>query len=385
MEAPVISKDEYLRLLISWANINSGSYNKKGLAKMLERLQEDFKALPVKLTPLSLSKNKNSPKALHAVCRPQAPIQIFLNGHMDTVYSPSSPFQTCSFIDESKLKGPGVTDMKGGLLVMLLALQAFEQLNSANQIGWEIFINPDEEIGSPHSKAFLNEAPNRHLLGLIFEPSLPDGSLVRSRMGSGNFKIIAHGKAAHAGRNFSDGINAISHLAELILQLNKLNEEFPECIVNIAQITGGCAINVVPASAEVSINIRVPNNSASSKLLSSINAIIKTFNKKNQCQFEILGNLTRPPKPLSKKTLELFKLFQTCATELNQTLSWKDTGGASDGNFLCEGGLPTLDSLGVIGEHIHSPNEFLYIDSIEKRTQLTYLFLKKLSLNQLHF
>ena len=129
---------------------------------------------------------------------PQAPVQVLFSGHYDTVYGANDPFQQCEQLSAEKLRGPAVIDMKGGLVVMLAALQAFEQPPHAAKVGYEVLINPDEEIGSLGAAPLFVEAANRYQLGLVFEPARPNGDLVQSRKGTGNFTITSRGRAAHA-------------------------------------------------------------------------------------------------------------------------------------------------------------------------------------------
>ena len=202
-----------MSLLRSWAAINSESENLSGLSQMIAALEMQFLSLGghmqrIDLPPRSTIAIDGSPitiphgQALHITKRPEAPIQIFLGGHMDTVYSPSHPFQKAEDLSENILRGPGVADMKGGLIVMLTALKAFENHPSSKNVGWEILINPDEEIGSIGSEQLFVAAAQRNHLGLIFEPSFADGALVSDRKGSANFSVVAKGLAAHAGRDF---------------------------------------------------------------------------------------------------------------------------------------------------------------------------------------
>ena len=207
-------------LLTRWANVNSGSHNLPGLNEMLALLEEEFSVLGgeterVELAPQQLDDSSGTAvqvplgRALLIRKRPTAPVRLLLCCHMDSVYPVDHPFQKAVRVADNILKGPGVTDAKGGLMVMLVALQAFERSPWAEKVGWEVLINPDEEIGSPGSAPLLIQAAKRNNLGLVFEPSLPDGNLVGARKGSGNFTAIARGKAAHAGRNPQLGRNAI--------------------------------------------------------------------------------------------------------------------------------------------------------------------------------
>ena len=204
--------DRMVDLLIRWANINSGSGNVAGLERMLSELTNAFAPLDGSVEILELQPHKTVNlegrivemplgEAVFVRKRPRAPVKVFLCIHMDTVYPADHPFQTCTRIDENRLQGPGVADAKGGILIMLKALEALERSRWAERIGWEVLVSPDEELGSPGSAPILADAATRNHVGLIFEPALPVGSVVGARKGSGNFVAVVRGRSAHAGRD----------------------------------------------------------------------------------------------------------------------------------------------------------------------------------------
>src|SRR5208283_1245581 len=244
-------------LLTGWVNVNSGTQNLPGLNEVLTLLEEEFSKLGgenerITLDPQQLEHSTGTPvqlplgRALLIRKRPTAAFRVLLCCHMDTVYAADHPFQKAVRVADNILRGPGVTDAKGGLMVMLVALQAFERSPWAEKVGWEVLINPDEEIGSPGSAPLLIQAAKRNHLGLVFEPSLPDGNLVGARKGSGNFTVIARGKAAHAGRNPQLGRNAIDALARFIVGLASLAGSGDGITTNVGYIQGGGPVNVVP-------------------------------------------------------------------------------------------------------------------------------------------
>ena len=260
--------DEMTSRLIKWAEINSGSANLVGLDAMLAILREDFSTLGGDMNVIDLppytriddeANTVSSPlgKALSVKKRPEASRKALLSIHYDTVYSPEHPFQHCESVDRNTLRGPGVTDAKGGLLIMLRALELFESSPWAQNVGWEILVNPDEEIGSPGSAPLLVEAAARNDVGLAFEPAAADGNLVGARRGSGNFTVTARGKSAHAGRSPELGRNAVNALAEFIVKLNAKHANKPGVTLNVAKVRGGGPLNVVPDLALCGFNVRV--------------------------------------------------------------------------------------------------------------------------------
>lgn len=384
--------DVLVEKLRQWCDCNSGSHHPTGVHQMAELLLPpvDKLASNAKLidTPTAYDidpiTGEKSPiqlgPTLHASKRPDAPIQILLNGHMDTVYGPESPFQACHIsADGQHLHGPGVADMKGGLLVMLEALALFEQHPDAHKLGWEILITPDEEIGSPGSEALLKEAAARNHLGMIYESSPPGGSLVRSRMGGGNFLLRAHGHSVHVGKNFTDGRNAIAAIADCILAVQACNQEFPEARFNTGVISGGEVLNAVPEYAHARFNIRYSNAEDAEAILERLEAIRAEFSAKHDLELHWSGTFNRPAKNPNATTKSFYHFIRETGTWLDMELPWHDTGGGADGSNLLAYGLPNIDNLGVIGANLHSPEEYMKISSLTQRIQLSTLLLIRLA------
>jgi glutamate carboxypeptidase len=380
-----------ISLVETWANINSASENLPGLDKMLQVLKDAFSKLKGTISTPSLAPRKkiNSDgelvtipigRALHITKHPNADIKLFLGGHMDTVYLPTSPFQKTTWLSDNTLKGPGVTDMKGGLVVMLKALEYLESSPFSGKIGWEILISPDEEIGSPGSAELIVQAAKRNHLGLIFEPSFPDGKIVSRRKGSSNFTIVVKGKAAHAGRDFAAGRNAITSLARIIIAAEKLTDIEKGITVNVGRIEGGGPVNIVPDLAIGHINTRVSTLEDQHYIGKRLHELVNEANR-NGITAILHEHEARPPKLIDPKTQFLFQLMQQSANDLTLSLDWKPSGGVCDGNILSAEGLPNLDTLGVVGGNIHTLDEYLYIPSLLERTVLVVHFLMNLQGN----
>ena len=247
-----------LDLTVRLAEINSGSSNLAGLNKLAGLMQTEFADLNCEQTTQSVApkqvinaKGEKVAVPLGPVLRfwkrPEAPLQILLVGHMDTVFAADHKFQTVKQLSPEILNGPGVADMKGGLAVMLWALKAFEQLPQARNLGWEVILNSDEELGSTGSAPIIEARAKDHDLGFVFEPAMDDeGTLAGQRKGDGSFTLVMRGKAAHAGRHFEQGRNAICKLAEVLGKINALNGQRDGVTINVGHIEGGEAVNVVP-------------------------------------------------------------------------------------------------------------------------------------------
>lgn len=393
--APHINKIEQqhnkmLEQLLTWANINSGSYHLQGLACMQDTIISDFQILGGEIESLELPhiqqvhtdgtlQTRQLGKAIRIRKRPGAKRRILLCGHMDTVFGETHPFQSCRHLNDNTLNGPGVADMKGGLIVMMTALAAFEQTSAANNLGWEILINPDEEIGSIGSASLLKQSAENAHIGMLYEPALADGTLASARKGSGNFTLVVRGKAAHAGRDHLLGRNAIVALAEAIQCIDKLNGKKPEVTFNAGKITGGGAVNIVPDLAICDFNIRIKNNEDEAWCLEQLDHIVETLNAKEGIRAVLHGHFTRKPKLITPGIQQLFELLELCGKELGIPIHYKPTGGCCDGNNLAAAGLPNIDTLGVRGANIHSSEEYVKLDSLVERAQLSALMMMKLS------
>lgn len=369
--------------LTRWANINSGSAHLAGLERMREMLTADFSRL-AGVTVESVALPETTAHALRLRCRPQAARQILLSGHYDTVYDATHPFQTCDLSDPVKLRGPGVADMKGGLMVMLAALEAFEQTDAASQFGWEALLTPDEEIGSPHSADVIAETARHHRFALVFEPARANGDLVRSRMGTGVCTVTCRGREAHAGHVPNEGRNAIAALAEFLVAAHRLPEDMPGVMLNIGQIEGGGTVNIVPAFAQARINIRITRATDAANVRSRLEQLAAQINAREGYTLELAGGFDSPPKECSPVEEKLFALLQDTARSLGLALfSWVHSGGGSDGNRISAAGCPNLDGLGPIGGHLHSDQEYCLVPSLGERAQLTAVFLHRLATGEI--
>lgn len=378
------------QLLKSWVEVGSGSRNLPGLEKMLSMLCEAFTALEarmeiVPLQPQDLVQPDGSLISMplgRALCvskRPHAPLRVLLSIHYDTVYGTDHPFRTCELLDANTMRGPGTADAKGGLVVLLKSLEALESTPWAEHLGWEVILGPDEEVGSPGSSSLLADASGRAHLGLIFEPSRSDGTLVGSRKGSGVYSILARGKSAHAGRNPQDGRNAIDALAYFIVELHTLLERRAGVVLNVAHVQGGGPANVVPDLAFCRLNVRTETPEDQQRVDSDIAFTAENIGRERGISMDLHRDSQRPPKALDDRTVKLMDLMTGCGNDLGIPMQWGSSGGASDGNILAAAGLPTLDSLGVRGGNLHSSEEYVLLDSLVERTKLTALFLMKLA------
>jgi len=382
--------DLMLARTIELSHINSGSFNPDGVNKVGEKLIEYARILDAKVEVLPVEPFKHIDNngveqalpmgnAIRLTKRPEANLQIFFCGHLDTVFPIDSDFQTTKWLDDNTLNGPGVADLKGGLIVMLKAIEALERSPYAANIGWEILFNPDEEIGSQGSAGFITEAAKKVHLGMIYEPSFPDGNFAGERKGSGNFSIITRGKAAHAGREHHLGRNAVRAMCDFISLLDDLNGQRTGVTINPALIEGGGASNVVPDMCLSRFNIRLEQPTDEQWCLDNIQSILDEINQRDGISIEMHGRFGRKPKLLTPANVKLFELACESGAQLGLDLTWLPTGGCCDGNNLADAGIPNIDTLGVQGGKIHSADEFVKVDSLTVRAKLSALMLLKLA------
>jgi glutamate carboxypeptidase len=378
--------------IVEWSSLCTGSEYPAGLDAMCSKLEAAFHTLsvsPPELVPLTLeSLPPENRTALRIFCRRGAPRRVLLAGHFDTVYDPQHPFQDVARDGANLLRGPGVADMKGGLVVMMTALTAFESLAPAalrEQLGWEVFLNPDEEIGSPFSRREFVESAGRNHLGLLFEPALPGGKLASSRKGSGNFVATVRGRAAHAGRDPSHGRNAIRAAADFVRAVDELNTRREGVFINIGRINGGGALNIVPDAAVVRYNVRTLRADDEDWLLDEVESIVESINSREGIHILVAGEFASPPKPASPASNLMLEDLAECARDLEFSLEWESTGGACDGNKLAAAGLPNIDNLGPCGGGLHSADEHIFIDSLAERTKLTALYLCRVASGAVRF
>lgn len=378
---------------VDWCAINSGSRNTDGLERTLAALEPVLRALPGETRRVALRdsetvaddgevKRFRHPDALLLTVRPEAPVQVVMTGHYDTVYPASSPFQRVAVRADGVLHGPGIADMKGGISVMLGALEAFEAHPLKDRVGYRVLLSPDEEIGSPASAPVLAELGALGHVGMTYEPAMGvEGALAGSRKGSANWHAVVKGKAAHAGRDFASGRNAVAGAAAIASALHALNGRRDGVTINVGQISGGGPLNVVPDRAVVRFNVRVPDAAAAEWITSEVQRVVtgETLTGDHGLTVELHGGFTRPPKPFDAAQQALFDKISEAGALLDQTIVWKPSGGVCEGNNLHAAGLPNVDTLGVRGGDIHSEDEHAYPESFAERAKLSALILMKLA------
>jgi len=303
--------------------------------------------------------------------------RVLFVGHADTVF----PLGTLTTMplrrEDNRLLGPGVEDMKGGLVVMLYAIRALLGLRGSPKGSLRVVVNSDEEPGSPTSRDLWPDLCKDVDWTFILEPARPDGGLVLRRKGVGIFHLTVKGRSAHAGAEPEKGASAIRVLAKKILDLEALADLKVGTTVNTGVIQGGTHPYVVPAEAKASIDIRVPTLAERERVLAGMKAIVERGDLPGT-QASLEGKFHRPPMEPAPGIERLQRIVEEEARTVNLQIRWALTGGASDGNNISAAGVPTVDGMGPVGGSAHSPDEYMDIPSLYQKTVLLASVLDRL-------
>ncbi len=377
-------------LTVEWAKINTGSWNSEGLLALVPLLEKCLSELPghteiIDAGGIELISAQGMPESvptgpvIRHICRPDAPVQVVMTGHYDTVFPPALGFNEITDLGNDRLNGPGLADMKGGLVLLTEALKAFETIEESANLGYRIVISPDEEIGNPISAPIIADTAKGAHVGMTYEPALETGEFAGERKGSGNFSLIVKGVSAHAGRSHADGRSAIRAAAEFVVALETLNGKRDGVTFNTGKIEGGGPNNQVPDNAVVRFNVRVPDADATSWAQAQIDELVGRANAQDGIHAHMHGGFYRPPKPFNSAQQRLFENVRETGEAIGLSLGWVSTGGVCEGNNVFAAGVPNIDTLGVRGGRIHSTDEFVCVDSFEERANLSALILCRLA------
>jgi glutamate carboxypeptidase len=294
--------------------------------------------------------------------------------HMDTVLPLGTLAERPWRVAGGKAFGPGSLDEKAGLVIVLTALRGLRELGLAPDRPVTVLFNSDEEVGSRSSRPLIEAQAARAGVVLCVEPALPDGSLKVWRKGTALYVISALGRAAHAGADHEEGINAIEELAHQVLRLQGMTDYETGTTVNVGWVQGGTRTNVVPERAKVRVDVRVRTMAEAQRIAAAIEGLQPVL---PGARLTVKGGLSRPPMEESPVTLEPFRRAREIGASLGLALTAGGTGGASDANFTAALGVPTLDGLGAVGYGSHSPDEHVLISSLPERAALMAALLSR--------
>jgi len=379
-------RDEMVSDLARFVAIPTGKNHAKGLdefrsvvTKRLEALGATTELIPGDPKPEWLgSEPVSAGIPPTAVCRKREPGEprVLIAGHLDTVFDPGGPFQRLEVAADGRTAtGPGVVDMKGGILIAVVALEALAQCGIDTP--WTFFLNSDEETGTYHSDLALRAESANHEFGLALEPALPDGSLAVERKGSGQFLVECFGRASHAGRDFFSGVSAVYTLGAVLTRLAEMSDKDRGTTVNVGPLKGGVAPNVVPDYAAAWGNTRFVDPAASEEVQRQLAALATATDAVPS--IVVHRSFNRPAKPLIPSTERLALIARECAASIGQSLPFASTGGVCDGNIMQDAGLPTIDTLGVRGGGLHTTSEWIELDSLVGRALLLAVLIERLA------
>jgi glutamate carboxypeptidase len=293
--------------------------------------------------------------------------RLLLIGHMDTVFEPGTAAQRPFKVDGDRATGPGVSDMKGGLLAGLHGLAALRSVDRRPSVTF--VANPDEEIGSPFSTAHIRELIGEHDAALVLECARANGDIVSARKGIADYEVTITGRAAHAGVEPEKGRSAILEAANQVIALHALNGRWPSATVNAGVIEGGTRPNVVAATCRIEVDLRASSVSEFEMAAAEMEGIV-TRPTLEGVSATLRKAAFHPPMERTPGNARLAELAIKIAAELGFELRDALTGGASDANTTAAAGLPTLDGLGPVGGDDHSADEWLDLTSVVPRTTL---------------
>lgn len=366
--------EKMLNFIEKLVNIDSGSYNKKGVDQIGEILRNCYENLGFHVKVIPQKEYGN-----HLVIEHKESInpRIVILAHMDTVFPKGTVLERAFRIEGQRAYGPGVIDMKSSHAAVLFAIKALINERDEAYKHIKIILNSEEEIGSPTSKSLIEKEAKNTKYALVMEPARKDGSLVSARRGKGNYTLIVEGKAAHSGIEPEKGRSAIEELAHKIIQLHELSDHENGISVNVGLIEGGSSANTVSDHAEAQIDVRMKEIDQVELIEEKLEEICSTTEVAGT-KIVLEGEMNRPPMEKNKKTRALLRLIQAVGDEIGIEIEDTATGGGSDASFTSSLGIATIDGLGPIGGNAHSDKEYLEIPSLVERTHLLATIIKRL-------
>lgn len=293
--------------------------------------------------------------------------QLLTLCHLDTVWPKGTLAARPLREEDGKLFGPGVYDMKAGTAILLTALKVLQDAGSAPRYPLRMLFTSDEEVGSTTSRPLIESEARRSCLAVVLEPALANGQVKTFRKGVGDFTVVAHGRAAHAGGDHQKGVNAIEELAYHIPALQGLTDYESGTTINVGTIQGGSASNVVPERAEMEVDFRISRIAEIDRVVAAVQGLKPIL---AGARLEVNGGLNRPPMERNATMVKTFGQAQRLAAGIGLLLEEGSTGGGSDGNFTAALGIPTLDGMGAIGDGAHAAHEHVVINSLADRAAL---------------
>jgi len=364
--------DAYLEDLKTIVNIDSGTFTKPGVDRVGAYLRERFTAFGFSTHFDKQAQYGDHLVATHSGQNPKGP-RILLIGHIDTVLPDGEaerrPFTISRSNGHRIATGPGVLDMKSGVLIGMYGLHLLIEAQEANYASVTFICNSDEEIGSPSSRPLIRELAGQSDAVLVLEPGRAEGTVVSSRRGCGQYRVEVHGLSAHAGVEPQRGRNAILELSYQVQKMQALNGTIPGTTLSVGIIRGGERTNVVPDYAYFDMDVRA-SDQESLKALEAAMHQVTLQNRLQGTNITLSGSMLCQPFERNKTNERLVKLVKAAGSELGLKIQDVGSGGASDANTTSAMGIPTLDGLGAGGGLAHNPGEYIELDYLPTRIAL---------------
>lgn len=369
-------EDRWIELLRDLVDVDSGPDASDGVTRVLDRLAVELEALGFVNRRQPAPPGPDTLIAERAGTR--AATRVLLLGHADTVFGVGTAAKRPFTIHaDGRATGPGVADMKAGLVVMLAGLAALSD-EARERLHLRVIVNGDEESGSADSRSIFEEAAAAADIALVFEPGRPPGMVVQARRGAQRYRIHVRGRAAHTGVNPEDGANAIETVAHHVLALQELGRRTAGASVTAVLVSGGARPNIVPDTAWLHIDTRFDDAATETVLSEAILALQGPGPVEGTTtQVEVLDQ--RPAFVSAGRSTAVVAAFAAAAEELGVPFGTTNTGGSSDGNFVASLGVPTLDGLGAVGAGFHTEAEYVELDTVRGRAALFVRALERLS------
>lgn len=371
---------EYLEDLKNIVNIDSGTFTKAGVDRVGAYLQERFRAFGFSTRFERQAEYGDHLVATHTGMAADGP-RIVLIGHIDTVFPEGEaerrPFSISQRNGTRVAMGPGVLDMKSGVLIGMYALRLLIEGREANYASATFICNSDEELGSPSSRPLIEELARQADAVLVFEPGRAQETIVSSRKGCGQYRVEVRGVSAHAGVEPDRGRNAILELSYQVQKMQALNGTIPGATLSVGIIRGGERTNVVPDYAYFDMDARVTDQACLDALEVAIRQVTSQH-KLRDTHITLSGSMLCQPFERNKRNAYLVELAKEVGDELGLKIQEAGSGGASDANTTSAMGVPTLDGLGAGGGLAHNPGEFIELDYLPVRVALVMGMVRKL-------
>ena len=372
--------EPFLADLKTIVNIDSGTYTRAGINQIATYLQARFHDFGFDTSVDRQQEYGNHLVATHKGNAPDGP-RILVIGHTDTVFPEGEaarrPFTLTERDGRHIATGPGILDMKAGLLMGMYALYLLIQADEANYQSVTFICNSDEEVGSPSSRPLVEEIAARSDAVIVLEPGRQLNKIVSSRRGIGHYRVEAHGISAHAGVNPECGRNAILELAHQVLNLQAINGTISGISLNVGTIQGGGRTNIIPDYAYCDIDVRVSDQDGITAIEQAMHNVAKET-VLDGTTVTLSGAIRSMPFEKAAGSARLVALARQAGEEVGIELEDVASGGASDANTTAGMGVPTIDGLGAGGGHAHNPGEYIELDYLPTRIALITAILQKI-------